>query len=319
MSVAQSQNGAGKRPETSVRKTRPDRPAGSAGLEQHLRDSVSEFDFAVLLGGVSSSDTNDSTAARGKRIARKSSTFLPRPSAIGPAAPNRKLFYLTSALISAVTALVVSAGFQLAMYRSGPVHSSADRAADARSLAPAFCLQKGMPEPATTPGEGGLHMLERESVSHSVKREVFARYGLELGDPRYVTAYLIPGSLGGTNRPANLFPIKPWFLILKKRLDRAITNEVMDGRLTVAEARREITTDWLAAMRKRNLRNHGQTSARPSPPSTSRDHSVTGLGSKCDCVQSRTVFCTHRSRGAGSACRTIRVTVLLSKSPCYLI
>ena len=66
-------------------------------------------------------------------------------------------------------------------------------------------------------------------------------------------------SLGGTNRPANLFPIKPWFLVLKKRLDRALTDEVLDGRLSVSEARQEITMNWVAAMRKRGLRNHGLT------------------------------------------------------------
>jgi hypothetical protein len=123
-----------------------------------------------------------------------------------------------------------------------------------------------MPEPDLTPGEGGPNLLSRESVPITVKREVFARYGLELGDPRYVTAYLIPASLGGTNRAANLFPIQPWYLVLKKRLDRALTNEVMDGWLTVDEARREIAQDWLAAMRWRGLRNHGRPAIIPSLP-----------------------------------------------------
>jgi hypothetical protein len=121
-----------------------------------------------------------------------------------------------------------------------------------------------MPDPVLTPGEGGRDLLARESISSNVKREVFARYGLVLGDPRYVTAYLIPASLGGTNRAANLFPIKPWYLTLKKRTDRALTNEVMDGRISVAEARSEITTDWLAAMRKRGLRNHGKPAHSPT-------------------------------------------------------
>ncbi len=263
MSIAQPQNGAGKRLKSSPTEDSGGPlidPVGS--LEQNLRDGAAEFDFTALLRGVSPGN-RESSSARG---APQKHSFLPRPTPAAPTTvPAHKSFYLTCALISAMTALFVSAGFHLAVSRSGPLPAVMERAASARPLAPAFCLQKGMPDPALTPGEGGRDLIARESVSLNIKRQVFSQYGIELGDSRYVTAYLIPASLGGTNRAANLFPITPWYLTLKKRTDRALTNEVMDGRISGAQARREIATDWLAAMRRRGLRNHGKPVAAPQP------------------------------------------------------
>lgn len=263
MSVVQ-QNGAAKRRETSSPEARLNDREKAPGLERQLREGAAGFDFAVLLGGVPPAPQATSTETEKKSAAAKHApSFLPKPSAANAAAlPNRKLFYLTSALVSAVTALVVCAGFNLAVNRSGPLPAVLpERAANARPLYPAACLRMGMPDPVLTPGEGGPSLLSQEAVSISTKREVFASYGLEFGDPKYVTAYLVPGSLGGTNHPKNLFPLKPWFLTLKKRLDKAITNDVLEGRLTVGEARREIQADWLAAMRKRGLRNNGKHGA----------------------------------------------------------
>ncbi len=267
MSVVQ-QNGAAKRLETSSPEARSNAPGKGPGLERQLREGAAGFDFAVLLGGVPPAPQAAPTEPEKSAAEKHAPSFLPKPSAANlSAAPNRKLFYLTSALVSAVTALVVCAGFNLAVNRSGPLPAVLpERAANARPLYPASCLRMGMPDPVLTPGEGGPYLLSREAIPIAAKREVFARYGLEFGDPKYVTAYLVPGSLGGTNHPKNLFPVKPWFLTLKKRLDKALTNEVLEGHLTVGEARREIAADWLAAMRKRGLRNHGQPAGAGAEP-----------------------------------------------------
>src|SRR4051794_15852822 len=122
MSIAQPQNGAAKRRETSSPSARFEGPSKPTGLEHQLREGAAGFDFAALLGGIQS--RTQATPSDPSRSAAKleAPSFLPKPSAAPHAAtPNRKLFYLTSALVSAVTALVVCAGFNLAINRSGPL------------------------------------------------------------------------------------------------------------------------------------------------------------------------------------------------------
>jgi hypothetical protein len=114
------------------------------------------------------------------------------------------------------------------------------------------------PDPLLTPGDVLPVTAEQVSVSGyaskvrdvpvSEKREVFAEYRLSY--PQKVGAYecdhFIPLCLGGSNSIKNLWPEPAPQFHWKDGLEVYLWRQLRAGRITLAEAQREIRTDWYA-------------------------------------------------------------------------
>jgi hypothetical protein len=92
-----------------------------------------------------------------------------------------------------------------------------------------------------------------EDIPVELKERVFARYGIGRYEVGYNVDHLIPPKLGGTNSIKNLWP-QPlagvWCWYRKNRLERRLRKLVCSGQLTLAQAQREIATDWVSAYKK---------------------------------------------------------------------
>ena len=93
------------------------------------------------------------------------------------------------------------------------------------------------------------------SCTNSLKRLQMKEYGYPLADIRdYEEDHLVPLCLaGGPQDPANLWP-QPrsgeWNADRKDKLEAKLYRLTCDGKVLLAEAQREIATDWTAAYRK---------------------------------------------------------------------
>ena len=93
------------------------------------------------------------------------------------------------------------------------------------------------------------------NVPLDVKKQVYAEYGIQhhkAGD--YEVDHLISLELGGSNSIKNLWPqsylTQPWNAHVKDALENEMHAEVCDGRLDLATAQHDISTDWIAAYKK---------------------------------------------------------------------
>lgn len=126
-------------------------------------------------------------------------------------------------------------------------------------------LKSGLPDPSWSPGEHdqstrvAMGKASLDTISPSAQREVFLTYGLSLDNTHYVVCHVIPPLLGGTNNPKNLFPATPWFRGLKRRLDTHLVDLVSANKLSVVQARLELTTNWVKAVHHYPVRNYGES------------------------------------------------------------
>ena len=120
------------------------------------------------------------------------------------------------------------------------------------------------PEPSLTPGVAAA--LNRDQicgstgpknriVPASLQRRVFEEYGIPGAPPRaYEVDYLITPALGGADDIRNLWPqsYSPavWNARVKDALEDRLHDLVCDGRLDLATAQRDISSDWIAAYKK---------------------------------------------------------------------
>jgi hypothetical protein len=94
-----------------------------------------------------------------------------------------------------------------------------------------------------------------KSVSASMQRQVFEEYRIAGADPRaYEVDYLITPALGGADDIRNLWPHSysstVWNARTKDALESHLRNLVCGGNLDLAEAQREIASNWIAAYKK---------------------------------------------------------------------
>ena len=88
-----------------------------------------------------------------------------------------------------------------------------------------------------------------------LRERVFQAYGIAHPDPgQYEVDYLITPALGGADDIRNLWP-QPyvstvWNARVKDELEDRLRELVCGGRLDLAEAQRDISTDWIAAYKK---------------------------------------------------------------------
>jgi hypothetical protein len=121
-----------------------------------------------------------------------------------------------------------------------------------------------LPEPGLTPG--AVVRLDREQVCSAdfprnravpvaLQRRVFEEYGIS-GAPSnaYEVDYLITPALGGADDIHNLWPQSysstVWNAHVKDALEDRLKDLVCRGDIDLAEAQREIASDWIAAYKK---------------------------------------------------------------------
>jgi hypothetical protein len=93
------------------------------------------------------------------------------------------------------------------------------------------------------------------SFTNSLKKLQMNKYGYPLSDTRdYEEDHLVPLCLAGAPQdPANLWPqprFGEWSADRKDALETKLCRLACDGKVPLAEAQREIATDWIAAYRK---------------------------------------------------------------------
>lgn len=126
---------------------------------------------------------------------------------------------------------------------------------------------KWLPDPTKTPGAifKGVGIDELKKVGYtakvrdvplSLKKEVMARYGLPESDlSRVEIDHLISLELGGSNDVKNLWPQfyeapGTYGARYKDILENKLHRLVVEGDVSLREAQREISTDWISAYRK---------------------------------------------------------------------
>lgn len=116
------------------------------------------------------------------------------------------------------------------------------------------------------PGDGN------KPVPVSLQRRVFQEYGIPRADPQaYEVDYLVTPALGGADDIHNLWPHSHsaiWNAQVKDALEDRLREMVCDGDLDLAEAQREIASNWISAYKKyfhteEPLREHGRAPAEP--------------------------------------------------------
>ena len=143
-----------------------------------------------------------------------------------------------------------------------------------------------LPDPKLTPGdtldvtladiqEKGYSSRVR-NVPVSVKREVYASYGIEHWEKgEYEVDHLISLSLGGSNSKKNLWPqsykTEPWNAHTKDQLEYRLLSLVRSGKVDLHTAQQEMARDWIAAYKK-------YVSPEPLRARSRRGNSLVGTG-----------------------------------------
>jgi hypothetical protein len=108
---------------------------------------------------------------------------------------------------------------------------------------------------------------KNQVVPADLRRRVFQAYGIANADPRaYEVDYLITPALGGAEDIRNLWP-QPyvstvWNARVKDDLEDRLHDLVCGGQLDLAEAQRDISTNWIAAYKKYFQTNEPASEAR---------------------------------------------------------
>jgi len=121
-----------------------------------------------------------------------------------------------------------------------------------------------LPEPSLTPG--AVTSVTRDQVCRAaapknrvvpvpLRRRVFEEYGIAGAEPEaYEVDYLITPALGGADDIRNLWPqssvLAIWNARVKDALEDRLRDMVCGGKLDLASAQSEISSDWIAAYKK---------------------------------------------------------------------
>jgi anti-sigma factor RsiW len=120
-----------------------------------------------------------------------------------------------------------------------------------------------LPDARLTPGAATLASrqavcsqpnVKNKAVPAALQKQVFAEYGIETAEPKaYEVDYLVTPALGGADDLRNLWPHSYsaiWNAHVKEDLEDRLRSMVCDGSLELAEAQREIASNWIAAYKK---------------------------------------------------------------------
>jgi hypothetical protein len=91
-------------------------------------------------------------------------------------------------------------------------------------------------------------------TSGKLKAAIYSEYGVNKAAGHFEIDHLISLELGGADEAANLWPqsydTTPWNAHVKDKLEDRMHALVCAGKMPLAEAQREIATDWIAAYGK---------------------------------------------------------------------
>jgi hypothetical protein len=108
-----------------------------------------------------------------------------------------------------------------------------------------------LPDPKLTPGRVARKGKGRNGVTEEMERKVFARYHIPWRRrPEFKVDHLIPTELGGADTIDNLWPqspfTKPYNPQRKQLLTQCLLARIASGKMTLAQAQREIREDWIS-------------------------------------------------------------------------
>lgn len=124
-----------------------------------------------------------------------------------------------------------------------PNHKRTPGAADPRLTQQVLCAR-------------GFTTKSIRDVSAALKKKVYASYALTPGKKpcRCEVDHLISLEIGGDNSIKNLWPqsylTKPYNAYVKDRLENQLHKLVCTGSISLKEAQKEISTDWIASYKK---------------------------------------------------------------------
>jgi hypothetical protein len=137
--------------------------------------------------------------------------------------------------------------------------SEATRTADLKLNADLLPNRTLTPGATRVAGIGEICATEHDEVvrpvSGMVQQEVFQEYGLRnTAADNYEVDYLISPGLGGTDDIRNLWP-EPryhttWNSFVKDQLEDYLHRSVCTGKVDLATAQRDVSTDWISAYKK---------------------------------------------------------------------
>jgi hypothetical protein len=122
-------------------------------------------------------------------------------------------------------------------------------------LVPDKSLTPGATRPVAIRDICSVNHDEVVPVSGTVEQRVFQEYGMRgRAAANYEVDYLITPSLGGTDDIRNLWP-QPryntaWNSFVKDQLENYLHQSVCGGKLSLATAQKDVTTDWISAYKK---------------------------------------------------------------------
>ncbi|MGB6690335.1 MAG: zf-HC2 domain-containing protein [Terracidiphilus sp.] len=173
----------------------------------------------------------------------------------------RRLLNLTSATSGAaiiVAVVLIAAAGSFLVHRTTPPHGpNSAAAAFERDVLPDRRLTPGATRRVMTISDvcSMAHEEVIGEVSTSLRQEVLQRYGIPNAHTSdYEIDYLIAPGLGGVEAIGNLWPepyiSRTWNAHVKDELEERLHEMVCDRELDLAEAQRDIATDWIAAYKK---------------------------------------------------------------------
>jgi hypothetical protein len=159
-----------------------------------------------------------------------------------------------AARIAAAVALVI-AGIQIGRLSSARGRSEATIDAIADGELPIPSLTPGAIANVSASALCAPHQAEKPPIPADVRLAVLRAYRMEDVPARqYELDYLITPELGGVPDRRNLWPERyesgTWNAHLKDEIEDLLPRLVCDGRLNLATAQRDISTDWIAAYKK---------------------------------------------------------------------
>ena len=115
-----------------------------------------------------------------------------------------------------------------------------------------FAFEPLLPDPKLTPGSVAKKPGDSRPVTESMQDEVFVRYRIPLEHRRYYAIdHLIPKELGGADDIRNLWPqrrnARPYGPRRKRLLTEKFLEMIAAKQITLAEAQREMSEDWISA------------------------------------------------------------------------
>ena len=129
---------------------------------------------------------------------------------------------------------------------------------------PALASPPIKPDPNLTPGVALTNNASKvcvpgyskqtRNVPESVKKKVYAEYNIDPKSDKFEVDHLISLELGGSNDIKNLWPqsftTMPYNAHVKDALENKLHALVCSKKITMQEAQKEISTDWISAYNK---------------------------------------------------------------------